>query len=143
MTIYVDLVCIKPPENRDESDDDSRDTSGALIDNLSVYSNLAKSIGRQSPYSPSSRVSPDIRYDHMDHIIENIPTNKQRRYTTHTIYSNLLFQELSPTELDFFVTCLKGNIFFSSIVLFLTHYCTRVPYTAQQYVVTILRHPKT
>ncbi|KAG5899604.1 hypothetical protein JTB14_037266 [Gonioctena quinquepunctata] len=147
----IERVYIEPPDDKEESDEDSGDESGGLLDNLAgrqlassaemvlqsgkrfgfeeddenftiienngnppdqdydeeddlplarkhspsvmqlqfrkeiaqIYlkknQNLAKTGGRPSTYSANSRVTPGIRYDRIDHIIEYVPNNKRRR----------------------------------------------------------------
>ena len=46
---------------------------------LKKFQNLPKSGGRPATYSKDSKISPDIRLDKTDHLVEYVPNNKRRR----------------------------------------------------------------
>lgn len=50
---------------------------------LKKFQNLPKSSGRPATYSKDSKISPDIRLDRVDHLVQYIPNNKRRRCVGH------------------------------------------------------------
>lgn len=75
---------------------------------LKKFQNLPKSAGRPSTYSQDSRVAPDIRYDHIDHIIEYVANNKRRRCAGNHTPSSVVRTQCRKCNVGLCINCFSN-----------------------------------